>query len=339
MRALSLHAMALHRQLAWARRCLPLPQRANAARGLSTGAQPGHSAWEYCYNWTGELRPHPRSPTVDPPLNIPPPNFAQEGQPRPPLSEEELALLKTSGRIAADILDQACAAVAVGVTTEEIDAAAHAACVVHGAFPTGLGFRGFPKSCCTSVNEVVCHGIPDSRPLQEGDILTIDCVAFKDGLHGDNARTVIVGRADPESEALALVAKESVEAAIRVVGPGVPYRELSNAIFQLAEQEGLSVIREYGGHGIGKSLHMPPVISFHPDHMSPDWIMEVGHTFTIEPMLALGSNDISMWGDGWTIVTDDGSRAAQYEHMVLVTENGAEVLTRTDACDQLIYGA
>ena len=142
---------------------------------------------------------------------------------------------------------------------------AHAAVIAAGAYPTGLGFRGFPKSCCTSVNEVVCHGIPDSRPLEDGDILTIDCVAFHGGFHGDNARTVIVG--EPQSlelQQLALCAKESVEKAIKLVGPGVNYHELAVAVHDFAESEGFSVIREYGGHGIGRNLHMPPVISFHP---------------------------------------------------------------------------
>ena len=296
------------------------------------------AAWEQNFRWSGTMRPAPRAPPASIPAGIAAPDFSMEGQARPPLTGHELRSLRKAATVAASVLDQACAAVAVGVTTEYVDNVAHAACIAAGAYPTGLGFRGFPKSCCTSVNEVVCHGIPDSRPLAEGDILTIDCVAFIDGMHGDNARTVIVGAADVESQALALTAKESVEEAISVVGPGVPYREMSRAVHDLATEAGYSVVREYGGHGIGKNLHMPPVISFHPAHMSSDWIMQVGHTFTIEPMLLTGSNEIKVWGDGWTVVTADGGRAAQYEHMVVVTEDGADVLTRTPACDQLIYG-
>ena len=234
-------------------------------------------------------------------------------------------------------LDEACKAVAPGVTTEEIDAVAHSFCVEHGAWPTGLGFRGFPKSCCTAVNEVVCHGIPDQRPLEEGDLLTIDCVVFLDGYHGDNARTVGVGRVAPEAEALALTTKESVWKAIEAVGPGVNYHELATVVHDFVARHGYSVIREYGGHGIGKSLHMPPVISFHPGtpplpwlrsafsvllgcvklillwgwagHMTKSYVMEVGHCFTIEPMIAYGTNEIQLWGDGWTVVTKDGACA------------------------------
>lgn len=169
-------------------------------------------------------------------------------------------------------LDEACKAVAPGVTTEEIDAVAHSFCVEHGAWPTGLGFRGFPKSCCTAVNEVVCHGIPDQRPLEEGDLLTIDCVVFLDGYHGDNARTVGVGRVAPEAEALALTTKESVWKAIEAVGPGVNYHELATVVHDFVARHGYSVIREYGGHGIGKSLHMPPVISFHPGTPPFPWM-------------------------------------------------------------------
>eukprot|EP01052_Picozoa_sp_SAG31_P043994 SAG31_NODE_7517_length_1666_cov_2.518188_2_plen_201_part_00 len=186
--------------------------------------------------------------------------------------------------------------------------------------------------------QVICHGIPDARPLKVGDKITIDCVAFHQGFHGDNARTVLVSDADgngvsKELEQLARVTRESVEACIAESKPGLNYHVLAEIVHAIAEEHGYGVVREYGGHGIGRSLHMPPVICFHPHFMSSDNVMKVGDAFTIEPMLTLGSANIAHWGDNWTVVTSDGSPSCQYEHMVLLTESGTEVLTRTPSSE------
>jgi methionyl aminopeptidase len=189
-----------------------------------------------------------------------------------------------------------------------------------------LGYRGFPKSLCTSVNEVVCHGIPDSTVLHDGDIVNIDITAFIGGVHGDTDATYFVGNVDDESRALVERTREALDRAIKAVRPGRPVSVIGRVIESYARRFGYGVVRDFTGHGIGSSFHSGLVIP-HYDDASYDTIMEPGMTFTIEPMLNLGTDAWDMWDDGWTVVTRDGKRSAQFEHTLLVTETGAEVLT------------
>jgi len=234
--------------------------------------------------------------------------------------------MREAGRVAADALAAAGAAVAPGVTTEELDRIAHDYMIGHGAYPATLGYRGFPKSCCTSVNEVICHGIPDARPLEDGDIVKIDVTAFKDGVHGDTCATFLVGDVDEASRLLAQRTREAMDRAIKAVAPGRPVSVIGRVIEAYAKRFGYGVVREYTGHGVHTAFHSGLVI-LHYDEPRLDTVMQVGMTFTIEPMLTLGDPATTQWDDGWTVLTRDGSRCAQFEQTVVVTANGAEVLT------------
>jgi methionyl aminopeptidase len=199
--------------------------------------------------------------------------------------------------------------------------------VQHGAYPSPLNYHGYPKSLCTSVNEVICHGIPDSRPLSEGDIVNLDVTVYLDGVHGDTNATFGVGNIDDASQRLIVVTGESLDKGIEAVAPGGPISDIGRAIQRHAEAAGFGVVRDYCGHGIGEVFHSLPQI---PHYYEPSarTVMEPGMTFTIEPMITLGTWRHVLWEDGWTAVTADGCRTAQFEHTILVTETGADVLTR-----------
>jgi methionyl aminopeptidase len=241
-------------------------------------------------------------------------------------SVETIEKMRSAGRLAARALEEVAKAIIPGVSTDELDAIGHAYLCEHGAYPSTLGYRGFPKSLCTSINEVVCHGIPDSTILRNGDIVNIDITAYIGGVHGDTDATYLVGDVDEESR---LLVERTREALMRGIGAVVPGREVNvigRVIERFAARFGYGVIRDFTGHGINTSFHSGLVIP-HYDSLEHNRIMEVGMTFTIEPMLTLGTFDYKTWSDGWTIVTADGRRSAQCEHTLVVTEKGAEILT------------
>lgn len=241
-------------------------------------------------------------------------------------SDEQIERMRVAGRIAAQALEVVGAAIVPGITTDELDRIGHEFLCDAGAYPSTLGYRGFPKSLCTSLNEVICHGIPDSTVVREGDLLNIDITAFIDGVHGDTNATFLVGEVDEESRLLVERTRESMERAIKAVAPGRPISVIGRVIESYAKRFGYGVVRDFTGHGIGTTFHNGLIIP-HYDEPAFDLVMEVGMTFTIEPMLTLGDIAWDMWEDGWTVVTQDRSRSAQFEHTLVVTPTGAEILT------------
>jgi methionyl aminopeptidase len=239
---------------------------------------------------------------------------------------ETIARMRVAGRIAAQALAEVGRHVAPGVTTDELDRVGHEFLCDHGAYPSTLGYKGFPKSLCTSVNEVICHGIPDTTVLTEGDIVNVDITAYIGGVHGDTDATFLVGEVDEESRQLVERTREAMMRAIKAVTPGRPVSVIGRVIESYARRFGYGVVRSFTGHGIGTSFHSGLVIP-HYDDPDYDMVMAAGMTFTIEPMLNLGTPDWDMWDDGWTVVTRDRKRSAQFEHTLLVTENGSEILT------------
>ena len=259
------------------------------------------------------------------------PDYARSGKPRAPapvrpMTADELARMRRSCRAAARVLANVGKLVAAGVTTDALDAAAHAEYLREGGYPSTLNYHGFPKSLCTSVNEIVCHGIPDDRPLEDGDLVNLDVTIFLEGMHGDCNATFAVGKLDAASEQLVRVTRECLERGIEAVKPGRPIGDIGRAIEPWARKHGYSVVRRYGGHGIGESFHNGLHVPHHADPHATE-IMEPGLVFTIEPMLSMGTHDVLEWPDGWTVVSADGRRSAQFEHTVVVTDRGAEVLT------------
>jgi len=242
-------------------------------------------------------------------------------------SPDVIARMRRAGTIARDVLAETGAAVAVGVTTDELDRVAHEAHVTRGVYPSPLRYRGFPKSVCTSVNEVICHGIPDDRALADGDIVNIDVTVFVDGVHGDTNATFCVGDVDKESRRLVRVTEECLELGIEAVGPGALLSDNGRAIETHAHAAGFFVVRAFVGHGIGEVFHGPPQVP-HYYERAMSTVLEPGMVFTIEPMITMGSVQPMIWSDGWTATTSDGSRTAQFEHTVLVTDTGVDVLTR-----------
>lgn len=234
--------------------------------------------------------------------------------------------MRKAGWIAAQVLDATGAAVEPGMTSDEVDVICHEETIKRGAYPSPLNYHGYPKSVCTSVNEIISHGIPDSRPLIDGDIVNLDVTVYIDGVHGDTNATYPVGRIDDSSETLIRVTRECLGMGIEAVVPGRPISDIGRAIERHASSSGLSVIRAYCGHGIGEVFHSKPQIPHYYDP-SNSTIMQPGMTFTIEPMIALGSWRHLSWDDGWTAVTADGKRTAQFEHTLLVTDSGVEILT------------
>lgn len=234
--------------------------------------------------------------------------------------------MRRAGRLAADALVEVGRHVRPGVTTDQLDAIGHAYICDNGAYPSTLGYRGFPKSLCSSINEVICHGIPDTTVLMDGDICNIDITAFLGGVHGDTNATFLVGDVAEEARLLVERTHEATRRAIAAVAPGRPLNVIGRVIESYAKRFGYGVVRDFTGHGIGTSFHTGLVVP-HYDDPAADTILEVGMTFTIEPMLTLGTHDYNMWADGWTVVTKDGLMSAQFEHTLVVTATGAEILT------------
>jgi methionyl aminopeptidase len=277
------------------------------------------------------VKPYPVSPERAVPESITRPAYV--GKPRPERytgshvqTPETIAKMRVAGRIAAQAMAAGAAIIAPGVTTDEIDVVIHDFLIDHDAYPSTLGYRDYPKACCTSVNEVICHGIPDARPLVDGDLLKIDVTAFVDGVHGDNCATYGVGTLDEDSRLLAERTKEAMDRGIRAVRPGREINVIGRVIEAYAKRFGYGVIRDYTGHGVHSAFHSGLVIP-HFDQPAYTEVMEPGMTFTIEPMLAMGDQRSHVWDDGWTVVTNDGSRVAQFEATLVVTDEGSEVLT------------
>jgi methionyl aminopeptidase len=278
------------------------------------------------------LQPAAISPWRSVPASIPRPSYVGRKAPAPyrgpaVQTSETIEKMRVAGRIASCAMAAASEVIAPGVTTDEIDRVGHEYLLDHRAYPSTLGYRGFPKSLCTSVNEVICHGIPDARPLEDGDIVKIDLTAFVDGVHGDNCATYFCGTVDEDSRMLTQRTKEALDRAIKAVRPGRQVNVLGRVIESYAKRFGYGVVRDYTGHGVHSAFHSGLVIP-HYDEPRYDTVMEVGMTFTIEPMITLGTEDWVMWDDNWTVLTADGSRTAQFEHTLVVTETGAEILTR-----------
>jgi len=241
---------------------------------------------------------------------------------------ETIERMRVAGRVAAQAMAAAAAVIAPGVTTDEIDRVGHDYLLDHGAYPSTLGYRRFPKSLCTSVNEVICHGIPDSRPLEDGDIVNIDITGFIGGVHGDTNATYLCGDVDEESRLLVERTKEALMRGIKAAVPGREINVIGRVIQSYAKRFGYGVVRDFTGHGIGTAFHSGLVIPHYDAAPAYATVIEPGMTFTIEPMLNLGSPDWDLWDDDWTIVTRDRRRSAQFEHTILITDGGNEILTQ-----------
>ena len=266
------------------------------------------------------------------PVSIPKPPYVGKAAPPPHVGgdvyeAETIELIRESGRIAAQAVEAVGAAIAPGVTTDELDRIAHEYLLSHDAYPSTLGYRGFPKSCCTSLNEVICHGIPDDTVIADGDIVNIDITAYKNGVHGDLNKTFIAGEASDDARLLVERTQEALNRGIKAVAPGREINVIGRAIEAYAKRFGYGVVRDFTGHGVGTSFHSGLIVP-HYD-AAPDYstVMEVGMVFTIEPMLTLGAIDWDLWADDWTVTTKDRQLSAQFEHTLVVTERGADILT------------
>ncbi|MGB3827733.1 MAG: type I methionyl aminopeptidase [Ornithinimicrobium sp.] len=277
------------------------------------------------------IRAGRRSPERTVPAGIPRPEYVGRPAPAPFTGSEvkdaeTIEAMRVAGRLAAQALAECGKAIAPGVTTEDIDRIGHEFLLDHHAYPSTLGYRGFSKSLCTSVNEVICHGIPDDRPLRDGEICNVDITAYIHGVHGDTNATFLVGDVDEESRLLVERTEEALRRAIKAAKPGRAVNVIGRVIESYAKRFNYGVVRDYTGHGVGQTFHSGLVIP-HYDAPEHDILIEEGMTFTIEPMLNLGTPDWEEWEDGWTIVTADGKRSAQFEHTLLITHDGAEILT------------
>ncbi len=265
------------------------------------------------------------------PPSIVRPEYVDQPRPAPYTGGEvkdadTIAAMRVAGRLAAQALAEVGSAIAPGVRTDELDRIGHEFLCDHGAYPSTLGYRGFKKSLCSSLNEVICHGIPDDTVLQDGDICNIDITAYLGGVHGDTNATFLVGEVAEDARLLVERTHEATMRSIRAVRPGRPINVIGRVIESYAKRFGYGVVRDFTGHGIGTAFHTGLVIP-HYDDPKADTVMVPGMTFTIEPMLTLGTYEYRMWDDGWTAVTADGSWTAQFEHTLLVTDEGAEILT------------
>ncbi len=265
------------------------------------------------------------------PAHIPRPEYVDREAPAPYTGPEvkdpdTIARMRRAGTLAAQALQEVGRHVRPGVTTDQLDRVGHEFLVAHGAYPSTLGYRNFPKSLCTSVNEVICHGIPDSRVVEDGDIVNVDITAYLDGVHGDTNATFLAGDVAEETRLLVERTREALHRAIKAVKPGRRVNVLGRVIESYAARFGYGVVREFTGHGIGTSFHSGLVIP-HYDDPHYDDLIEPGMTFTIEPMLCLGTATWDMWDDDWTVTTKDKRPSAQFEHTLLVTGTGAEILT------------
>lgn len=242
-------------------------------------------------------------------------------------TEAQIAKIRAAGRIASRALDAVGSAVAPGVTTAELDRIGHEAVVSAGAYPSTLGYRGYRASTCTSVNEVICHGIPDDTVLREGDIVNVDVTAYLDGLHGDTNRTFRVGEVSEEVDLLVERTHEAMMRGIRAARPGREVNVIGRVIETYARRFGYGVVRDFTGHGVGSAFHTGLIIPHYDSAPAYSDVIRPGMVFTVEPMLTLGTHEWDQWDDGWTVVTKDRSVTAQFEHTVVVREDGFELLT------------
>ncbi len=281
---------------------------------------------------SGSLTPGVVSKALSVPNNIAKPEYVGKKAPAEwtgghVKTKEKIEKIRTAGKLAAQAIELAGSSIKVGMSTNELDVIVHDFLISNGAYPSTLGYRGFPKSCCTSVNEIICHGIPDDLEIQDGDIVNIDVTAYLDGFHGDSNQTFKVGNVSEEVSLLVDRTKESLERAIASVMPGRPINVIGRTIESYAKRFGYGVVRDFTGHGIGEAFHSGLVIPHYDAAPLYSNTMEVGMVFTIEPMLTLGTHEWDMWPDGWTVATKDKSITAQFEHTLVVTESGAQILT------------
>mmetsp|Transcript_1880 Transcript_1880/g.2522 ORF Transcript_1880/g.2522 Transcript_1880/m.2522 type:complete len:435 (-) Transcript_1880:191-1495(-) len=290
------------------------------------------------FNYAGSVRPGSQSPqkiVID--ESIMKPDYALDTLPKnkPQMlpwivevkNKQEIEKMRAAGRVAREVLDCAGRAVAVGVTTDEIDNIVHAESIKRGAYPSPLNYHGFPKSCCTSVNEVICHGIPDDRKLEKGDIVNLDITCYLNGFHGDCSEMFVVGgETDDESKRLLQATYDCWVKAMEFVQPGRDYKDIGAIIEDHVVERGFTTVKNFCGHGIGSVFHTNPNI-FHYRNSEPNGEMAPGHTFTIEPMICQGTSQVLSWPDNWTATTRDGKRTAQFEHTLLITPDGVEALT------------
>ena len=277
------------------------------------------------------LKPGRQTPIRSVPASIPRPEYVGRDRPAPSTdpwvqTAEIIEKMRVASRIAARAMLEGSKAIAPGVTTDEIDRVVHEYICDHGAYPSTLGYKHFPKSCCTSLNEVICHGIPDSTVIQDGDIVNIDVTAYIGGVHGDTNATYLAGDVSEENRLLVERTEEALRRAIKAVAPGRQLNVIGRVIESYARRFGYGVVRDYTGHGIGRTFHSGLVI-LHYDDPSVTTVIEKGMTFTIEPMITLGGIGWDIWDDNWTVTTKDKSWTAQFEHTLVVTDTGAEVLT------------
>jgi methionyl aminopeptidase len=281
---------------------------------------------------TGNLIPGRISPKLDVPKSIVRPEYV--GKPVPAKftgsdvkTQEQIEKIRHSGKIAAQAIELVGQNAKPGITTDELDKIAHQFLIDNGAYPSTLGYRGYPKSICSSLNEVICHGIPDDTVLEDGDILNIDITAYIDGFHGDSNQTFLVGEVKPEIALLVERTREALARGISVVAPGRSVNLIGRAIESYAKRFNYGVVRDFTGHGVGEAFHSGLIIPHYDSAPMYSDEMKVGMVFTIEPMLTLGTHQWEMWADGWTVVTKDRSITAQFEHTLVVTETGADILT------------
>lgn len=289
------------------------------------------------FPYAGEVRPGNQTPQrVVMEEGIVKPDYANDGIPKnkqqmlPWVIEvktaTEIEKMRAAGKVAREVLDTAGAAIKPGVTTDEIDALVHQLSTERGAYPSPLNYHGFPKSCCTSVNEVICHGIPDDRVLQEGDVVNLDITCYLNGYHGDCSEMFVAGTPDAAAKKLLQTTYDCWVSAMNICRPGKDYKEIGAIIEDHVVDKGFTTVRNFCGHGIGSVFHTNPNI-LHYRNNEPNGQMASGHTFTIEPMICEGTAKALTWPDEWTATTTDGKRSAQFEHTLLISENGVEALT------------
>ncbi|MBF4994873.1 type I methionyl aminopeptidase [Arthrobacter gandavensis] len=280
----------------------------------------------------GRLQPGTVSPRRHVPASIARPEYVDRDAPAKftgseVKSAETIEKIRIASRIAAQAIAEVGRRIEPGVTTDELDRVAHEFLLDHRAYPSTLGYRHFPKSICTSINEVICHGIPDTTVIQDGDIVNVDITAYINGVHGDTNYTFLAGNVDDESRLLVERTAESLRRAIKVVMPGREINVIGRAIESYARRFGYGVVRDFTGHGVGEAFHTGLIIPHYDAAPAYSRLIETGMVFTIEPMLTLGTIEWDMWEDNWTVVTKDRKRTAQFEHTLLVTDDGAEILT------------
>uniref|UniRef100_A0A5S6R6A4 Methionine aminopeptidase n=1 Tax=Trichuris muris TaxID=70415 RepID=A0A5S6R6A4_TRIMR len=291
------------------------------------------------FSYSGSLRPHQQSSRRTVPDSIERPDYVchprgisllemstKQSSVIQVLNDEEIEAMRVSCKLAREVMDEAAAQISVGMTTDEIDRIVHEASVERDCYPSPLGYHMFPKSCCTSVNEVICHGIPDLRPLADGDIVNLDITLYHRGFHGDLNETFFVGNVSDSAKQLVRVTYECLTESIKIVKPGTKYREIGGVIEKYARSHGFSVVRSYCGHGINRLFHTVPTVPHYSKNKAVG-VMKAGHTFTIEPMINQGTYHEIHWPDKWTATTADGKLSAQFEQTLLVTDTGCDILT------------